>query len=43
MTAKTIEEFFGTLQQATVAGKNGWPDEMYYTDAKGEEHTIEED
>lgn len=28
---------------ATVAGKNGWPDEMYYTDAKGEEHTIEED
>lgn len=28
---------------ATVAGKNGWPNEMYYADAKGKEYTIEED
>lgn len=26
----------------TVAGKNGWPDLMYYTDSKGKEHDIEE-
>lgn len=25
-----------------VAGENGWPDEMYYTDSKGKDHTIEE-
>lgn len=24
-----------------VAGENGWPNEMYYTDSKGKEHTIE--